>query len=247
MWDPETYLKYADERGRPFLDLVNRIGADRPADVVDLGCGPGNLTKLLALRWPSAAVLGVDSSAEMIASTPSGPISFEIGDVRTWRPAGPVDVIVSNATLQWVPGHLDLLPRLVSFLAPGGWLAVQVPGNFDEPSHTIRRELAESDFPELVGLPEPAAYDAATYLGALQGCDVDAWETTYFHQLGGPDPVFTWISGTSARPMLDALEGDRRAAFESELKRRLATAYPDSGSGVLMPFRRVFVVAQAPA
>ena len=138
-WDPDRYLAYADERGRPFLDLIARIDAQSPRTVVDLGCGPGNLTALLAQRWPDADVLGLDSSPEMIAKASEPGVRFEVGDLREWvaDERGQVDVLVSNATLQWVPGHLELLPRLAERVLPDGWLAFQVPGNFDEPSHTI--------------------------------------------------------------------------------------------------------------
>ena len=252
-WDPQRYLTYADERGRPFTDLVTRIDADAPADVVDLGCGPGNLTRLLADRWPAARVVGIDASPEMIARARAdvAGIDFAVGDLRTWAAtADPVDVLVSNATLQWVPGHLDLLPALVGAVKPAGWLAFQVPGNFDEPSHTIRDELAtETPYaPHAAGVATPSAHDAATYLEVLAGlgCAVDAWETTYLHLLQGEDPVFTWVSGTGARPTLQALEAADpalRAQFEAEVKRRLRAAYPQHGYGVVLPFRRVFVVA----
>jgi trans-aconitate 2-methyltransferase len=143
-WDPDRYLAYADERGRPFLDLVARVGATAPATVVDLGCGPGNMTTLLAERWPGATVTGVDDSAEMLAQAEARGLATRLADVRDWveeTPAGSVDVLVSNAMLQWVPGHLELLPRLAEAVAPGGWLAFQVPGNFGERSHTLREEV----------------------------------------------------------------------------------------------------------
>ncbi len=250
-WDPERYLAYADERGRPFVELVARVGATAPRRVVDLGCGPGNLTALLKARWPDAEVAGVDSSPEMVAAARSvAGVDFSVGDLRSWRPDEPVDVLVSNATLQWVPGHLDLLPDLVGHVAPGGWLAFQVPGNFDEPSHTLRRDLAaEPAYAAFTaGVATPDAFDAATYLERLAGlgCTVDAWETTYLHVLTGDDPVFTWVSGTGARPTLQALPDDLRPAFEDELKRRLRAAYPAGPAGVVLPFRRVFVVAQVP-
>lgn len=248
-WDPDRYLTYADERGRPFVELLARIAAERPSHVVDLGCGPGNLTRLLAERWPAARVLGVDSSPEMVAPGRDLPgVELAVGDLRTWEPSAPVDVLVSNATLQWVPGHLDLLPRLAGHVAPGGWFAFQVPGNFDEPSHTIRRDLAAEEpyAAHTAGVATPDAYDAATYLDALSrlGFEVDAWETTYLHVLTGEDPVFTWISGTAARPTLQALPDDLRPQFEAELKRRLRDAYPAGPAGVVLPFRRVFVVAR---
>jgi trans-aconitate 2-methyltransferase len=249
-WDPDRYLTYADERGRPFVDLITRIDAGPDTrSVVDLGCGPGNLTALLAERWPAASVTGVDSSEEMIAkarASISG-VRFEVGDVREWASTG-VDVLVSNATLQWLPDHLELLPRLVAQVRPGGWFAFQVPGNFDEPSHAIRTELAgEAPYAAHVeGVAVPSSYDATTYLRVLQGlgCEVDAWETTYLHVLHGEDPVFTWVSGTGARPTLQALPDDLRPGFEAEFKRRLREAYPDDGHGVVLPFRRILVVSR---
>jgi trans-aconitate 2-methyltransferase len=257
-WDPDRYLAYADERGRPFVELVARVGATDPAEVVDLGCGPGNLTGLLAGRWPGAHVVGLDSSPEMIAAAQAGaprgggPVDYAVADLRDWTPPRPVDVLVSNATLQWVPGHLELLPRLVAAVADGGWLAFQVPGNFDEPSHTLRAELAgEPAYAEhTAGVAAPSSHDPADYYDVLAaaGCEVDVWETTYTHVLRGPDPVFTWVSGTGARPTLQALPDDLRAEFEREFRRRLAAAYPVRADGtVLLPFRRVFAVARVGA
>lgn len=253
-WDPERYLTFADERGRPFVDLISRIGATAPVSVVDLGCGPGNLTALLARRWPDADVVGVDSSPEMVAKAESAGIqdvSFQVGDVRDWRPPAPVDVLVSNATLQWLPDHLELLPLLYRQVASGGWFAVQVPGNFDEPSHVLRRELeAEPPYAEHTGgLDRPGSHDPQVYLQALTalGAEVDAWETTYLHVLHGVDPVFTWVSATSARPVLQALPDDLRERFADEFRARLRVAYPDRLGGVILPFRRVFFVAHKPA
>ncbi len=253
-WDPDRYAAVVDERGRPFLDLVTRIGASSPSTVVDLGSGAGNLTALLAARWPGARVIGVDSSVEMVRAAPSGAgVEFTLGDIRDWsgstgQTPGAVDVLVSNAALQWIPGHLDLLPDLVASVSPGGWLAFQVPGNNDSPSHTLRRDLAaEPAYAEhTAGVAVPEAHDAATYLHTLRdlGCEVDAWETTYLHLLTGPDPVFTWVSGTGSRPTLQALPDSLRAEFEEELKRRLRVAYPEHDGVVVLPFRRVFVVAR---
>ncbi len=248
-WDPATYLRYADERGRPFLDLVARIGAERPRAVVDLGSGPGTLTALLRRRWPDASVTGVDSSPAMVAAAdPDQGVDHVVGDLRTWRPAAPVDVLVSNAALQWVPGHLDLLPSLVDTVAPDGWFAFQVPGNFEEPSHTLRRELAADPrfAPHLQGVATPHAFGPEVYLERMVdlGCSVDAWETTYLHVLTGEDPVFAWVVGTGARPTLEALPPELRPEFEDEFRRALRSAYPRQPHGTVLPFRRVFVVAQ---
>lgn len=248
-WDPQRYLTYADERARPFLDLVSRVDADAPRRVVDLGCGTGHLTALLARRWPSARVEGLDSSAEMVAAAdPSNGVAYRVGDVRDWAPGEPVDVVVSNAVLQWVPDHLSLLPRLAAGVAPGGWLALQVPGNFGEPSHVLRAELAgDPRFAEhLDGVAVPNAHPAEVYLHRLLdlGFEVQAWETTYLHVLQGPDPVFDWVAGTAAGPTLQALPEGLRAEFADELKAALRAAYPAGGHGTVLPFRRVFAVGR---
>jgi trans-aconitate 2-methyltransferase len=254
-WDASTYLRFPDERSRPFFELLGRIPAEDPAYVVDLGCGPGNLTATLAERWPAAFVHGVDSSANMVAAAAEhqrpGRLEFVAADLREWRPPRPVDVLVSNATLQWVPGHLKLLDTLVREIRARGWLALQVPGNFAEPSHTLLRELAAGEryAPHLADVRYPAAHDPPDYFRALTaaGCAVDAWETTYLHVLHGPDPVLRWISGTGARPVLQALPEQLRTEFEHEYARRLAQAYPTADYGTLLPFRRVFAVAQRAA
>ena len=256
MWDPGQYQRFAGERGRPFADLTARIGAVAPKTVVDLGCGPGNLTADLARRWPGAVVHGVDNSPPMIeaARREEKPptLTFELADLRDWQPAGPVDVVTSNAVLQWVPGHLDLLPGWADWLAPGGWLAFQLPGNFDQPPHTAIAEMAASprwqpllkasDFTRQAG--DPAAY-LEVLAGA--GCQVDAWETTYLHVLPGEDPVVEWVKGSALRPVLAVLDDAQAAGFLAEYRERMRRAYPPRPFGTVLPFRRVFVVAHRPA
>ncbi|MGH3497075.1 MAG: methyltransferase domain-containing protein [Nocardioidaceae bacterium] len=249
-WDPTTYLRYADERSRPFADLVARVPGE-PAHVVDLGCGPGHLSAMLLARWPAARIQGIDSSPEMIERARSDNtderVTYSVGDVRDWRTDTPVDLLVSNATFQWVPGHLEVLPRLAQRVAPGGAFAWSVPGNFDQPSHVILRNLAaDSRFAEHAGdVVHPHAHDPMTYLYAVggPGWHVDAWETTYLHVLQGPDPVFRWVSGTGARPILQALTAELRDEFVKDYKAQLAQAYPARPFGTVLPFRRVFVVA----
>jgi trans-aconitate 2-methyltransferase len=257
MWDPAQYLKFADERSRPFYDLAGRILTADPAFVVDLGCGPGQLTASLAERWPKAEVLGVDSSAEMIEAAKradyggaelAGRLSFETGDVRSWQPGRPVDVIISNAVLQWVPGHEDLLPGWADWLAPGGWLAFQMPGNFDQPSHVVLRELASSDRwrEQLAGVEfnrQPG--DPGRYLDLLArlGLAVDAWETTYLHVLQGPDPVTGWYKGTGLRPALAKLPPAEAEEFVRQYGEGVRAAYPAAPYGTVLPFRRLFIVA----
>ena len=250
---PVLYGRYADERSRPFHELVARVRSADPARVVDLGCGDGALTATLAARWPGASVLGVDSSAEMLASAPAGPgLQFEAGTIEDWQPEGPVDVLVSNAALQWVPRHWEHLPRLVGSLAPGGWLAVQVPGNGDAPTYALLTALRNSPrWKDRLGaagrwpdVPDPADY---VRLLAGLGCRVDAWETTYAHVLTGPDPVLSWVRGTALRPVLDRLPAAEAAEFQAEYAPLLREAYPEQPFGTVLPFRRVFVVAQAGA
>ena len=245
-WDPDRYLSYADERARPFVELLARIPVTDPATVVDLGCGPGNLTRLLARRWPNAAVTGVDSSPAMVerARAEGGGVEWRLGDVREWE--GSADVVISNATFQWVPGHLDLLPRLAAGARAA--FALQVPGNFAEPSHVLREELAAEEpyRPHTHGLQRPSSHDPETYLRVLEGegFAVDAWEATYLHVLPGEDAVFDWISGTSLLPTRTALPEDLFERFATELRHRLRAAYPARNGHVVLPFRRIFAVAR---
>jgi len=194
----------------------------------------------------------VDNSPEMIgaAQAEAGPrLSFALGDLREWRPTRPVDVLVSNAVLQWVPGHLDLVGSWPGWLAPGGWLAIQLPGNYDQPSHAILLDLVRSDRwrPLLAGVQlNRQAHDPAEYLGLLApaGCEVDAWETTYLHVLPGPDPVTEWYRGTGLRPVLAALDPGQAEEFVADYGQRVREAYPPAPYGTVLPFRRVFVVAR---
>jgi trans-aconitate 2-methyltransferase len=264
-WDPQQYGRFADERGRPFLDLIARIGASSPRRVVDLGCGPGTYTALLAERWPSAAVEGIDSSAEMIdaaaAAAPAGDrgadpaggrLTFRVGDVVDWDPSG-ADVVISNATLQWVPTHRALVSAWAAALPPGGWLAFQVPGNFDSFSHVLMRSQAESQrwasslrgilrHDDAVGTPEEYAQ-----LLLAAGLRADVWETTYVHVLAGADPVLEWLRGTGLRPIMQALPPASYALFEEEFAAQLRQAYPSTPHGTLFPFRRVFAVGTRPS
>jgi trans-aconitate 2-methyltransferase len=254
MWDPAKYLDYADLRGRPFYDLLARVNATEPRRVADLGCGPGNLTISLAERWPGARLEAIDSSPEMVEAARARGLDAQVLDVNDWKPAPDTDVLLSNAVLQWVPGHQALLERWVTELPSGAWLAVQVPGNFNAPSHRLVRDLAATPewapelddvvFREDGTVSEPAEY---AELLAATGCAVDAWETTYVQRLTGPDAVLEWITGTALRPVKAALDPAGWTRFLAQLAPILNAAYPPRPDGTTwFAFRRIFFVAQIP-
>ncbi|MDN5715941.1 MAG: methyltransferase domain-containing protein [Janibacter sp.] len=258
-WDPSRYGQFSDERARPFTDLMSRVAATDPRLVVDLGCGNGPLTLSLAQRWPQARVVGVDSSPEMLAAARAEDTDSRVewveADLADWDIAGlgaAPDVIVSNAALQWVPRHLPLVETWAAALADDGWFALQVPGNFDAPTHALMREVAV-DHPRSGELEAATdrygAGDPSTYLQVLTaaGLAVDAWETTYTHvldpQAESDNPVVDWVSGTGLRPMLEVLTDEtERADFLATYAERVAEAYPRTPAGVLLAFRRVFAV-----
>ncbi|MBB5957834.1 trans-aconitate 2-methyltransferase [Saccharothrix tamanrassetensis] len=246
MWDPVEYLSFADHRSRPFHELMARVGAESPRRVVDLGCGPGNLTATLVDRWPSAVVEALDSSPEMVRAARVRGLDARVGDVAAWQPAPDTDVVVTNAVLQWVPGHEDLLRHWVDALPPGAWLAMQVPGNFDGPSHALVRALVAASWPSLAGLVRASpVLDPAGYADVLGAAEVDAWETTYLQRLDGPDAVLEWITGTALRPIRAALDDADWAGFRARLAPLLREAYPERADGTTwFPFRRIFAVAR---
>jgi trans-aconitate 2-methyltransferase len=256
IWSPRQYGAFGGHRNRPFRELLGRVGARDPRAVFDLGCGPGELTADLAARWPQARVTGVDNSEAMISSArlhESDNLTFELGDIGTWTPDATPDVIVSNAALQWVPGHRELIPRWVEALAPGGWFAFQVPGNFDAPSHALLRELCSSPRWKArlaAALRHDVVASPGEYLDLLAGlgCQVDVWETTYQQVLTGQQAVLEWTKGTALRPVLAALPDDAaEAEFLREYRDLLDAAYPPRPYGTVFAFRRIFAVARRPA
>ncbi|MBT2512931.1 trans-aconitate 2-methyltransferase [Arthrobacter sp. ISL-30] len=254
-WDAAKYVEFGDHRDRPFHDLVARIAASEPELVVDLGCGPGNLTATLAERWPKARVMGLDSSAEMLSRSERHANTYENlhfveADIADWVPDEATDVVVTNAALQWVPGHLELLSGWLRALRPGAWFALQVPGNFDAPSHALMRQLAGS--PEWSDkLADVLRHDDAVgtplqYLEVMldAGCDADTWETVYYQVLPGENAVLEWVRSTALRPVLGALSDADATRFEEEYARLLRDAYPQNEWGTPFPFRRIFAVAR---
>lgn len=250
-WDPRQYLQYETLRLRPALELLNRIPEGNPQRIIDLGCGPGNVTRLLKMRWPEAQVTGIDHSAEMLqVAAQYADIQWVLENIAHWQPEPPVDILFSNAALHWVQPHEELFPRLMSGINPGGVFAVQMPANFDAPSHTAMAAAAKegpwSDTlaPLLEGagvLPMAEYYDILSPL-AYQ---IDLWETTYIQVMDGEDPVVEWTRGSALRPLLAALSFEAGEAFESLYREKLRRAYPQQPDGkTLFPFRRLFIVAR---
>jgi trans-aconitate 2-methyltransferase len=256
-WDPPLYLRFGGERARPFADLLARVRVTDPGTVVDLGCGEGALTASLAARWPRASVTGVDSSAEMLAAAAAHAVPdrvrFVPGDVRTWTPDRPVDVLLSNAVLHWVPEHPRLLSSWAAALGPGGTLAVQVPGNFRAPTHALLAALCHEPRwggrLDAVAPAEDAVLEPSGYLDVLAraGLEPDVWETTYLHVLRGEDPVLGWVRGTVLRPVLAALDAGEAAELTAAYAAALRAAYPRGADGTtVLPFRRIFMVGRRP-
>jgi len=251
-WDASQYGRFERERAQPFFDLVARLPDGAVRRAADLGCGPGALTRTLALRWPDALVWGVDSSADMLRAARSEPalpnLRFVEGDLATWEPEAPLDRIVSNAALQWLPDHARVLASLVGRLAPGGALAVQMPNTDDAPTHRALAELCdEPPWREKLGraalrprIESPAWY--ADHLASL-GLDVELWETTYYHRLARPSDVVEWIKGSALRPVISGLAARDAEAFLAAYTARIERLYPAGPHGVLLPYPRLFFVA----
>jgi trans-aconitate 2-methyltransferase len=253
MWNRDQYLKYMNERSKPFFDLLAKIPPRNYRRIVDLGCGPGNLTKVLAEQWSQALVTGVDNSTAMLADVQAlaipGRLEFVQGDITTWKPAEPVDLVFSNAVLQWVADHEKLLPRLAGMLSAQGTLAVQMPIHMNTPAQKAILDVTQRDRWRQtlsgVGLQPGCVKPAAWYIRHLLdlGFHVEAWETTYMHLLPGDNPVLEWMKGTALRPLLERLSPDARDEFLHEVGAGLPRASPQIGGITLFPFPRLFLIA----
>ena len=261
-WNPGQYLKFADHRLRPALDLMGRIPLEQPEVIYDLGCGSGNVTRLLADRWRGAQVVGMDNSPEMLAQAAggdtdadSGRVRWQTGDLSDWRPDHTPSILYSNAVIQWVPEHQELVPRLWRLLPPGGCLAVQAPLSWDMRSHHLMREtladggpggqqLGSAELRQAVGNRWVQDPDFYYDLLAPEAAHLDVWTTEYQHVLSGDDAVLEWVTGTGLRPILNGLDDGEREVYLEEYRRRLNLEYPQRADGVtLYPFRRLFFVA----
>ncbi|MDO4725358.1 MAG: trans-aconitate 2-methyltransferase [Comamonadaceae bacterium] len=260
-WEPALYRRFEHERTRPAAELLARVPLERARSVVDLGCGPGNSTELLWQRFGQARLLGLDSSAQMLDSARArlpqdrfANVRFVQDDIAAWEPAEPPDLIFANASLHWVAGHEQLLPRLFAALAPGGVLAVQMPDNLHEPSHRLMRELAaQAPWREAIGQPEAsrtALLTAAAYYDLLapQAQQVDVWRTTYQHPVASPAAIVQWLQGSGLRPFVEALPAQLRASYLSAYEQHVARLYPARSDGMrLLAYPRLFFVARRPS
>ena len=251
-WSASQYVKFEDERTRPARDLLAQVPLAEARSVVDLGCGPGNSTELLAERFPSAAIVGVDSAPDMLVAARKRlpALCFAEADIASWAPAEPVDLLFANALFQWIPDHLAVLVRLMDSLRPGGVLAVQMPDNLGEPTHMLMEEVAHSGpwagaFADRTirrpMLPSPSVYFEA--LGD-KSSRLDVWHTIYNHPLADAAAIVEWVKGTGLRPYLEPIEPDLREAFLEAYLERVAACYPPMSDGrVLLRFPRLFLVA----
>jgi trans-aconitate 2-methyltransferase len=250
-WNAARYLQFEEERTRPARDLLARIPSGIHRRIVDLGCGPGNSTELLARRFSDAEVVGLDNSDTMLAQARARlpDVRFEKGDVARWRSEAPLDVIFANAVLQWVPGHIALMAGLIAQLTPGGSLAVQMPDNLDEPSHTLMQKVAalpafRGKLGGAAGARETIGAFADYYVALAPQATLDVWRTTYVNALPGPEAIVDWVSTTGLRPYLGPLDSDEKKSFLAGYREEIAAAYPPLPDGrVLLPFPRLFIVA----
>lgn len=249
-WDPNLYMRFTDHRLRPALDLIARVPLAEACTVYDLGCGTGNVTRLLAKRWPDAHITGVDASPDMLAKAKAvSGVNWQQADLATWHADRPADLVHSNAAFHWLDHHEDLFPHLFRQVAPGGFLAIQMPRQHLQPSHKILFELVrEPPWTSLVNaIRENPVHEPGAYYGWLapQAATLDIWETEYLHVLEGEQPALNWFAGSILRPILDCLEVSRQPEFLRTYGERLLAAYPARSDGkTLLPFLRLFIVAQ---
>jgi trans-aconitate 2-methyltransferase len=247
-WNPRAYARFQDLRLRPAMDLLNAVGQMGAGDIVDLGCGAGQMGAALAERSMGRDVIGVDASPAMLekARQSRGYDSLGQADIRDWHPRRAPGLIYSNAVLHWIGDHAALMPRLAAMLGKGGTLAVQLPHQNNAPSHRVWLTLADDLFAGRIdtgtgpGVLPPVEYDAML---APKG-KFRMWETEYYQRLtaeAGSHPVRRYTESTYARPVLDALDKDERAALIARYEGVMHSAYPVRADGsVLFPFRRLF-------
>jgi trans-aconitate 2-methyltransferase len=251
-WNPILYAKFEGERMRASRDLLAQVPLAAADLIYDLGCGPGNSAELLMRRFPGARTIGLDTSGAMLAvarkRTPKA--RFIKQDISRWAPDERPDLIFANAALQFIPDHDTLFPRLMSYLAPGGVLATQMPNTARESSHALMRMVAAEGpwssrlVPIAKTQPLIAGYE--DYYDWLRpfASRVDVWTTTYVHPLEGPQSIADWFAGSTLQPFLERLDDDERCEFLARYRSGLKEAYPVQPDGkTLFAYPRLFIVA----
>ena len=256
-WNPEQYLKFSNQRLRPALELLERIQIKSPQVIYDLGCGSGDIARIMSERWSSATVYGLDSSDEMLkkAATDKSRVKWVKDNISNWSANEPIDIIYSNSALHWLTQHDRVFPKLLGMLTKGGCLAVQMPLSWGMPSHRLMREtlanggvngkpLGTEELRKAIARKWVEDKEFYYEIISKQATQIDIWETEYLHILEGEDPVLEWVRGTGLRPILNTLKDEEKEIFLSEYRKRLREAYPViANNRTLFPFRRLFIVA----
>lgn len=252
VWDPKQYLGFDFHRLRPALDLIARIPAEGPGSVIDLGCGPGNVTRILKERWKDAEVTGVDNSEEMLVKARESypDINWQTVDLNNWQSNQPVDVLFSNAALHWLEDHDVLFPQLLKSVKPGGYLAVQMPRNWEAASHmSINETVASGKWRErlesVIRLTPSLAPEKYYEILAAHVSELEIWETDYIQVLEGENPVAEYVKGSWLQRFLQELEEPESSEFEAIYREKILEAYPKQSDGkTLFPFKRCFILAR---
>jgi trans-aconitate 2-methyltransferase len=250
-WNPNLYLKFSDQRARPAADLIAQIRLENPRRIIDLGCGTGNSTEQLHHRWPEAEITGLDSSPEMLRQARLGHPDWNWieSPIQAWRPEGSYDVVFSNAALHWVADHESVFPRLLSFVSPGGVLAVQMPNNFLSPAHQGMKKVAQD--PCWAGALDGTSDNCNVqpikfYYRVLSGAgrDLNLWEIEYLQIMNSTRAILDWMRSTAMRAYLERLRDEKsRRKFEEMCLHEFERAYRAEPDGaVLFPYRRMFIV-----
>jgi len=251
-WNAEKYLLYVNERTQPAIDLASQIYLDYPVSILDIGCGPGNSTAVLAQRYPNADILGIDNSGEMInAACKNYPnLKFQRFDAEKDLTllGHAYDVVFSNACIQWLPNHAKLIKDLMHILKSGGVLAVQLPMIWEEPLHKDLEALASSEKwaaeMHVLDCFHHLSYEEYFNILAENASDFRAWETVYMHRMKSHMSILEWYRSTGMLPYLSALPADRKDSFEEDYLDRLKDSYSTQNNGeILFRFPRFFFVA----
>lgn len=251
-WNPQLYLKYKNERTQPSIDLVSRIDAENPEKIIDIGCGPGNSTRVLAQRWPESIITGLDNSPAMIekAGMDYPDQEWILSDISGFETDIKYDIVFSNAAIQWIPGHENLLLKLFSFLSTGGALAIQIPQFNEMPlGKSLEKISGKIKWKELThGCRELFTYHESGYyydILAQSSNSIEMWETSYCHVMDSHESILEWIRSTGLKPYIDRMKDDfMKSEFEYEVLESIRQDYPEQKNGkVLFPFKRLFFIA----